>query len=319
MNEHEAMERSDRYVVAVIPKRLIVPNSADRDPSGGRIDDIERFMEESSSWQAVGFSARDNATFAAMSGGTEFRRMYELGGLIADTGEQFGLVHAARVEGELWRDVIEDTEPPHDLREHGRLSGYRMAQRAFLELQTLYVMSIGHRLANVAARFLALNSDLRGLLAERLRNQPTFEPDSGNRHDWLSLHATVASKLKEVAEESQMGAVIALIEPIDTYANSSAWKEFADRRGIHFHRWRPQTAGIAGASQTPPVVASSDGGFRASLGTPAAYRDADTLNDELDNLVRAALFGAVDAMAKFRAGFRGAVSGLVSDGLDLGF
>jgi hypothetical protein len=319
MNEHEPVERSGRYVVAVIPERLIAPNSADRYPSSGRMDDIERFMEESSSWQAVGFSARDNATFAAMSGGTEFRRMYELGRLIADTGEQLGLVHAARVEGELWREVIEDIEPPRDERKHGQLIGYRMAHRAFLELQTLYVMSIGHRLANVAARFLALNSDLRVLLAQRLRNQPTFEPDSRNQHDWLSLHATVASKLKEVADESRMSSVVALIEPIEAHAASSAWKEFADRRGIYFHRWRPQTAGIAGVSQTLPVVATPGGGFRISLGAPVPYHDADTLNDELDELVKAALFGAVDAMAKFRAGFRGAVSALVSDGLDLGF
>jgi hypothetical protein len=319
MNEHEPMERSGRYVVAVIPERLIAPNSVDRYPRSSRIDDVERFMEESSSWQAVGFSARDNATFAAMSGGTEFRRMHELGGLIADTGEQLGLVHAARVEGELWRDVIEDTEPPRDLREHGQLIGYRMAHRTFLELQTLYVMSIGHRLANVAARFLALNLHLRALLAQTLRNQPTFEPDSNNRHDWLSLHATVASKLKEVADESQMSAVAALIEPIDTYAASSAWKEFADRRGIHFHRWRPQTAGIAGVSQTPPVVTPPGGGFHVSLGTPAPYHDADTLNDELDDLVKAALLGAIDAMSKFRAGFRAAVAALVSDRLDLGF
>ena len=319
MNEHEPVERSGRYVVAVIPERLIAPNSADCYPRSGRIHDVERFMEESSSWQAVGFSARDNATFAAMSGGAEFRRMYELGGLIADTGEQLGLVHAARNEGELWRDVIEDTEPPRDLRERGQLIGYRMAHRAFLELQTLYVMSIGHRLANVAARFLALNSDLRVLLAQRLRNQPTFEPDSRNRQDWLSLHATVASRLKEVADESQMRAVVALIEPIETYAASSVWKEFAGRRGIHFHRWRPQTAGIAGVSQTSPVFSPPGGGFRVSLGAPAPYHDADTLNDELDDLVKAALFGAVDAMAEFRAGFRAAVAALVSDGLDLGF
>jgi hypothetical protein len=181
-------------------------------------------------------------------------------------------------------------------------------------------MSIGHGLASVAARFLALNRDLWILLTQEFKNSTDpFPPFSKERTDWLSLNQSTAKKLLRVAQQSRKDAVVILIQPIVSYAATIQWKVFVQRRDIDFHRWRPQTAGIAGVSQVSPVVPTPGGGFRVGLGGPVEYRDADTLNGEFDSLVSDAINGSVDAMAKFRQGFRAGVSALVSDRLSVGF
>lgn len=242
--------------------------------------------------------------------------------MIASVGERLTLIYSARVESELWRECIDATARPHNLSERAQLVSYKMSRRAFLELQTLYLMSVGHGLANVAARFLALDDSLREHLSEQLlksiRRRPALEPGSKARIDWLSLTDSVAKALTGTARYSQKDAVAALIDPIATYASSAAWKDFAERRGTDFHQWRPQTAGISGASLTPPTTLD-DGTVKIGFGGPVDYRDADSLNEELDRLVSGAIQGALDAMEQFRANFEAAASSLISEGLSITF
>jgi hypothetical protein len=127
VNKDESRDQPHRQLAAIIPGRLIAPHTADRHPSPIQVGESERLMDESSAWQAVGSTARDMAGLAASTRGTQFNRMYELGGLIASIGERLALVHAARVEGELWREVIEAAAAPQKLDDRARLTGYQMA------------------------------------------------------------------------------------------------------------------------------------------------------------------------------------------------
>jgi hypothetical protein len=82
-------------------------------------------------------------------------RLYELAGYVAGAGEQLGLACLADHEFSLWSSVELSSAGPHEI------VAAEMARRALAELESYYVIGVGHALANMTGRVLALDPDLK--------------------------------------------------------------------------------------------------------------------------------------------------------------
>jgi hypothetical protein len=157
-------------------------------------DDV-RHLQEQRRWMAGQRAAADlqatsllaHAWEAGMAPAVERGRSSELAGLLAGSGEQFALALAALAEAELW-SLYRRANPPDLESDEGRVldAGQEMAQRAMAELASYYLLGVGHAMANVTARTLALDTTRHPQLLDSLGSW--FPVGSEESRDWLSLN-----------------------------------------------------------------------------------------------------------------------------------
>jgi phenylpyruvate tautomerase PptA (4-oxalocrotonate tautomerase family) len=208
-------------------------------------------------------------------------RSSELAGLIADGGERFVLALAAIAEAELW-NAQRRANPPDPQSMDGRVlaAGQEMAQRALSELASHYLLAVGHSVANVTARTLALDTDRHPQLLDALGSW--FPVRSEESRDWLSLNRDTARSLRRLAKTARPASQ-AIVEPMTRLLQSSEWHELSQLRGAHYHRRRPQSAGVMGVPLANPWT-FGDGVVRMNLG--GSYTDGDNLAMTTTDLVR---------------------------------
>jgi hypothetical protein len=204
-------------------------------------------------------------------------------------GEQLGLACTAALNYASWPNA---TDPNDSL-------DIEMAKRALAEMVGYFVMGCAHGLLNVSGRVVALDADLRALLrSSKLRTD--FPPFSEGQNDWKSLSMRNTDALRSVALMAKDPQVRRVGVAVGKLARSRAWKDLDKSRGEDFHRWRPQSAGIAGAVKQSPWkrigktgshYKMSGGGIRV-LGVDSAAK----LAAEVFLTARRALDAVVDAM-----------------------
>jgi hypothetical protein len=219
---------------------------------------------------------------AALAPAVERGRSSELAGLLAASGEQFALALAAVTEAELW-SLHRRTNPPDLDSDEGRVldAGQEMAQRAMAELASYYLLGVGHTVANVTARTLALASDRHPQLLDTLGSW--FPAGSEESRDWLSLNRDTVRSLRRLARAGSP-AIQVIAEPATKLLQSPEWHELNQVRGAHYHRRRPQSAGVMGVPLANPWT-FGDGVARMSLGA-VAYTDGDNLAMNTTDLAR---------------------------------
>lgn len=166
--------------------------------------------------------------------------------------------------------------------------------------QCLFVMGIGHALANVAVRALALNPSLRAELMKKFRrggSSPTFAPFSRDRADWISLNAATCKTIRGVAQACGTQEVFCLVEPVVHFGTGRSWRDLEERRGEDFHRWRPQTHGIDGVPRSSPWT--REGRTRALGLGHSTYEEAHGLADETARLASEAMIDLARSMSTF--------------------
>jgi hypothetical protein len=225
-------------------------------------------------------------------------RGHDLAGCIADGGERLALALAAVTEAELWGVYRQDIPP--EVRQLGgmkRLSvdaANEMEHRAMAELASYYLLATGHTVANVAVRALALDSQLHPKLLDLLGSW--YPVGSSERDDWLSLNKETVRRLRRAARHATSPAAQGLAEPPTALLMSPAWQDLDQLRGAHYHRRRPQSAGIAGVPLASPWRFSNtaihmDGGG-------GQYVDGDGLADKTTDLARRALDDLTSGMRR---------------------
>lgn len=277
-----SQDQAPRPIVAVIPGRLAASVSSEDVLAIQRQDWWQTAQEVASDWQAVSAYAEFWELGAPAVG---YGRAHELAGLLASGGEQLALALAALAETELWR-AFREANPVDDSEQgKGRGAAHEMGHRAMAELASYYLLGIGHGLANVAARAMALESTLHPDLLDALGTW--CPPGSDDPKDWLSLNRDTARALRRVARRSERPALELLVEPITTLLTDDDWQELNRRRGAHYHRRRPQSAGVAGVPLASPWVAS---GMSMSLNAfGREYTDGDGLAHDTSGLARRVL------------------------------
>lgn len=241
MDNGSAKDADALGLAAVVPWRLC---------SGARQDfspDLRSCINLSKRWQCRGLLG-EFWEFASR----EKDRLYELAGFMAGAGEQLGLACLADHEFSQWAPADLSSAEPHEK------VAAEMAQRALAELESYYVIGVGHALVNLTGRVLALDPALQPRLEAARYVKTTFPPLSDARKDWVSMNANVARALQRVAVESTMLSFVGLADPVVELSDGEAWQALDFVRGEHFHRWRSQSIGMTGAPKASPW--SSDSG-----------------------------------------------------------
>jgi hypothetical protein len=279
-------------LLAVSPIRLAVATRRTQLPASVRDDAHQRVTERAIDWQAVSGQAVFWEMGAMGRPGGE-GRAYALAGQMAAAGEQLALAHAAAVEVAFWRELRQGAEFD---------TAQEMSMRAMAEAQSLFIIGTGHAIANVALRVLALDQELRAELVEKFTrggSAPTFAPFSQERADWVSLNTATCKVLQQTAESTGAEEVVQLIEPVTAFGQGRNWRRLVERRGEDFHRWRPQTHGIAGVARASPW--KHEGATRRLSGGHPPYEEAEGLADETADLAAAAMLEVTEVMDKFLA------------------
>ena len=124
-------------------------------------------------------------------------RLYELAGYMAGAGEQLGLACLADHEFSLWSSADQSSAEPHEI------VATEMAQRALAELESYYVIGVGHALANMTGRILALDPALKPHLAAAKYIETTFTPLSDARNTGCrSTHESLTHSRKSLANRT---------------------------------------------------------------------------------------------------------------------
>jgi hypothetical protein len=222
----------------------------------------------------------------------------ELAGLIADGGERLALALAAVTEAELWRvyrqEVPAEVRKLDEMKRRSVDAANEMAHRAMAELASYYLLATGHTVANVSVRALALDSQLHAKLLDLLGSW--YPVGSSERDDWLSLNRETVRRLRRAARQATTPAARDLAEPATTLLMSPAWQDLEQLRGAHYHRRRPQSAGIAGVPLASPWTFSSGAAHMGGGG--GKYTDGDGLADKTTSLARRTLADLTPVMQR---------------------
>lgn len=189
---------------------------------------------------------------------------------------------AALAEAELW-SCHRRSNPPDLESDEGRVldAGQEMAQRAMAELASYYLLSVGHTAANVTARTLALDTARHPQLLDTLGSW--FPVGSEESRDWLSLNQDTFRSLRRLAKTGP-AAIGEIAVPATTLLQSPEWQELSRLRGAHYHRRRPQSAGVMGVPLANPWT-FGDGVAWMGLGA-SQYTDGDKLAMSITDLAR---------------------------------
>lgn len=265
-----------RQLVGIVPSSLCAATRAPWPPTT-----LREHAAAALRWQRRGAEAE----FWGLGGHIQpggMDRMYEMGGVMAATGERLALSVTAEYELMCW-DLQEAAEgPPATERE--------MARRALAELEGTYALSVGHALANVAGRAIALEPSLRPVLEREVRT--AFPPASACRGDWIALSSV--SVLMRVASAAGAADLVALVQVPLRLRGERVWQCLEESRGEDFHRWRPQSAGIAGASPGAFGRVRHDGTRAYEFGTDRVI--GRSLPAKLADDVRATARAALDLL-----------------------
>lgn len=276
------------FVSAAMPVTLAAPVSEEQRVNAATLlPEAERVWNRAKKWQAAGSDAY-LLEWAARQGGVEKNRMFEVVGLRAAIGEQLGLALAAATEAALWREAASADHKP-DAAKH-------MGWRALAETQTYFVLGAAHSLLGLLIRVLAL--DEQRLFELRMRfKEATFDPLQGdNRADWPTFAERTVDKLNHVACTSGRSELKDLVAPLVRMVKSAEWKKMDERRGQDFHRWRPQSAGVAAGGVISPWGTTADGSERFDWGVSAAPPDIHELPAVVSDIASNAMCILVDAM-----------------------
>jgi hypothetical protein len=288
---HDAQQTADNDQVlsALVPGRLAVP-------SGDDLQEVlkqkwrEQPQEVASRWQAI--SAWADFWEIGLVPRVQYGRPHELAGLIASGGEQLALAMAAIVEAKLWSNYRSTNAlEPETIEKRSIIASQEMRQRAMADLASHYLLSAGHSVANVTVRALAFDSKLHPALIDTMGSW--FPPESNDQKDWLSLGVDSIRKIRRVARKSEPRSLQHIAEPATRLLTSMHWQKLDQLRGHHYHRWRPQSAGLAGVSSRNPWT-FADG--VATMTDTVEYADGDGLADKATNLAVSAMSDLAVAM-----------------------
>jgi len=161
-------------------------------------------------------------------------RLLEIHGLAGAIGEQLGLAWTA--EQDVQRFVETRAQRPNE--QHQRL-----VQRALAELSGHFVLGASHSLGNLTLRLLLLNPDATTTLTgmRRYHKANGFPPGSDDHHAWPTLNRDLLNDLAKAAEASGNRFMVRAVDTLHGLHGSPSFQALDTRRGLDYHRRRPQT------------------------------------------------------------------------------
>jgi hypothetical protein len=161
----------------------------------------------------------------------EPNRLLELHGLMGAIGEQLGLAWTIELDIQRMLATAESRTPEHQ----------RVVQRALAESAAYFLLGASHSLANLVLRLLLVNREAAATIVAWQPRANGFRPLSDDRFAWVSLDHTVGKRLAKSASASTNQSMADAVEAIRVLQRSRAFRDLDERRGMDYHRRRPQS------------------------------------------------------------------------------
>src|SRR5680860_470782 len=203
-------------------------------------------------------------------------------------GEQLGLVWTA--EQDVQR--LQITSGLRDDIEN------RMASRAMAELAGHFLLGCAHSLANLVLRLQLLNTAAAEHLAvmKRYRKADGFAPGNDSKDAWPTLNGPLLEDLATASDASGNQHLRLLVETISDLYTGSEFRELGGRRGMDYHRRRPQS--VPHTAPRSGVVSTSKG--TTTMTMVSARLEEDAGHETVHATATAALVGVARTMRRIR-------------------
>ena len=242
-------QQQDQVVAMVLRTFSFAP------PSGhiGTATNARKSVQETATdWQRLGA----HATWFELLGtnlGVGRDRLHELVGCAAATGEQLGLAWTAEQDTQRWVDARSDAR--------------RMARRAMADMTAHFSLGAAHGMANSTLRTLHLSLAAETFLSSKGFRR--FPPFSDDRRAWPTFNERLVQALENAGAAIANNIVVDFVAVLRNLLNDARYKKMEERRGMDYHRWRPQGLPAGGGvpqqsfwnTSNPGVASLSFGGM----------------------------------------------------------
>jgi hypothetical protein len=217
----------------------------------------------------------------------EDNRILELHGLMGAIGEQLALAWTTEQDVQRFVVTARGRAPEHQ----------RLVQRALAESAAYFTLGAAHSLANLVLRLLLLNDQATITLNAKFKRANGFVPGSDDRGVWLTLNAALVSALTDAATASTNRFMIAAVASIERLQIGTAFADLDARRGMDYHRRRPQS--VLHASPRKNVVTKA--GNTRTMTMYAAGLEPEANADEVHRILVEAMTALYEAMRDIRS------------------
>jgi hypothetical protein len=153
-------------------------------------------------------------------------RLLEIHGLAGAIGEQIALAWTAEQDVQRLVATSANRDPEHQ----------RLVQRALAETAAYFVLGACHSLSNFVLRLALLNA-----AAAKYLDESRFPVFSDDKSAWVSLNKDDVRMIKRAAHRSGNRFMIDATETVATVRRSDGFTNLEARRGMDYHRRRPQS------------------------------------------------------------------------------
>lgn len=261
------------------------------DKGGPAIKPRHRVSDEAVRWQLAsqdgGFAAL-RSVFDQSAGNRPRRkdanRLVEVHSLMGAIGEQLGLAWTIEQDAQRFRKTADDRMEEH----------HRLVLRALAEAGGHFLLGACHGLGNLGLRVGLLDAATAPTINSKLR-RADLTPGSQDINAWLSL-AKASAVLDRAAATSGNSPLQRISACLAALADSDAYRSFNSRRGMDFHRMRPQSVPHA----SPRRGTSTISGQTATISIPAATLDPEANAEQVYQLLVAVLIRTYQSMRVMR-------------------
>lgn len=280
---------SEWNVSALTPRSLTWDRSAfSRTPAR---HPRRRFENEAVAWQLASqrggwaaFRSYVDQSADRRSRRKDPNRIVEIHAMIGAIGEQAGLCWGFEQDAQRF-----DVTRKKITEEH-----HRLVVRALSEAGGHFLLGAAHSLGNLGLR-IALLDPLAGPVVQAARPRADFTPGSGDKKAWLSL--SVSSGILATASSSSTNVPLTRVSAaVSRLADDPRYVAFDSRRGMDYHRLRPQS--VPHASPRRGVSRAGDGIVSIDLPGPVLDPEADA--DRVHQLLVEAMESVRQAMVSIR-------------------
>ncbi len=225
----------------------------------------------------------------------EPNRLVEIHGLMGAIGEQVSLAYAGEQDAQRLIATADSRSAEHQT----------LVLRATSESAGYYVLGACHSLANLVVRILTLNAGAAAVLNHEYKTAKGFPPLSDDKRAWVSLNTRTTEAVVAAVAVSGNPGMESAVAALEALAGSPAFHDLDTRRGMDYHRRRPQS--VPHASPRKGTVHDSNGTRMTSMVVPRKEAEADAA--QVHGLVVRALTALLPAMRSIREALPGALAG----------
>lgn len=221
-------------------------------------DRVVQLLGETVLWQGVtraaDVSLMFSSTFGVSTEGAGYRvptleeinRLKEILSLVGGIGEQAGLAWSAYQDAQRVDETADARSEIHQ----------RIVLRGSAEIVGHFILGVGHSLANLVLRVLLLNPNGSAQLNKKFDKAKGFPPFSDEFEAWRTFNEGLAGTLSNCSRNTGNSSMSELGTALEQFWHSS-FKSLDKRRGLDYHRRRPQS--VANSAFDP--VIPEDGSF----------------------------------------------------------